>query len=222
MNPGQTFHSRVVLLLFCLLAMLAAFPALLPAATGATITYRKTFKSSYPEFVEIKIGESGSGTWDIRQLDEDSDAQPLQVSPSLAQRIFSLAAQLHNFDKANLDVHRKIANLGEKTFRYEKGGEAHEVSFNYTLSTPANQLLDIFEGIAIQMEDLSALQRAMRFDRLGVNEAVQRIEADYNRKVFTEPDRLLPVLDQLAADTQYLDIARQRARTLAEKIRNPK
>jgi hypothetical protein len=144
------------------------------------------------------------------------------VSPSLAQRIFSLAAQLHNFDKANLDVHRKIANLGEKTFRYEKGGEAHEVSFNYTLSTPANQLLDIFEGIAIQMEDLSALQRAMRFDRLGVNEAVQRIEADYNRKVFTEPDRLLPVLDQLAADTQYLDIARQRARTLAEKIRNPK
>jgi hypothetical protein len=62
----------------------------------------------------------------------------------------------------------------------------------------------------------------MRFDRLGVNEAVQRIEADYNRKVFTEPDRLLPVLDQLAADTQYLDIARQRARTLAEKIRNPK
>jgi len=202
--------------------MFQVFPAKLAAATGATITYRKTFKSSYPEFVEIKIDESGSGTWDIHQLDEDSDAQPLQVSAMLAQRVFSLAAQLHNFDKANLDVHRKIANLGEKTFRYEKGTEIHEVSFNYTLSTPANQLLDIFEGIAIQMEDMSALQRAMRFDRLGVNEAVQRIEADYNRKVFPEPDKLLPVLDQLAADTQYLDIARQRARTLAEKIRNPK
>jgi hypothetical protein len=224
MSPERRFHSRPVSLRLAssLLFLLAVFPASLPAATGATITYRKVFKSSYPEFVEIKIDESGSGTWDIHQLDEDADGQPLQVSSSLAQRIFSLAAQLHNFDKANLDVHRKIANLGEKTFRYEKDGETHEATFNYTLSTPANQLLDIFEGLAIEMEDFSALQRAMRFDRLGVNEAVQRIETDYNRKVIPEPDKLLPVLDQLAADSQYLDIARQRARSLAEKIRNPK
>ena len=219
MSSGQKLHWR---LLSPLLLLLAVLPGSLAAATGGTITYRKVFKSSYPEFVEIKIDESGAGTWDIHQLDEESDGQPLQVSSSLAQRIFSLAAQLHYFDKANLDVHRKIANLGEKTFRYDKGGVSHEATFNYTLSTPANQLLDIFEALAIEMEDLSALQRAMKFDRLGVNEAVQRIEADYNRKVIPESEKLLPVLDQLAADSQYLDIARQRARSLAEKIRNPK
>ncbi|MGH9703826.1 MAG: hypothetical protein ACRD4K_10660 [Candidatus Acidiferrales bacterium] len=219
MSNGWKFHARLISSLLLLLAFLPASPA---AATGGIITYRKVFKSSFPEFVEIRIDESGTGTWDIHQLDEEADRQPLQVSSSLAQRVFSLAAQLHYFDKANLDVHRKIANLGEKTFRYEKGGVSHEATFNYTLSTSANQLLYIFEALAIEMEDVSALQRAMKFDRLGVNEAVQRIETDYNRKVILEPEKLLPVLDQLAADSQYLDIARQRARSLAEKIRNPK
>ena len=32
------------------------------SATPATITFRKIFKSSYPEFVEIKVSDSGSGT----------------------------------------------------------------------------------------------------------------------------------------------------------------
>jgi len=37
-----------------------------------------------------------------------------------------------------------------------------------------------------------------------------------------EPERLLALLDQLAADEKYLDIARQKARTLAGRIRNPR
>ena len=35
-------------------------------AANATVTYRKIFKSSYPEYVEIKISDSGTGTFDIR------------------------------------------------------------------------------------------------------------------------------------------------------------
>jgi hypothetical protein len=208
-------------LAFALLPSLL-LPLFLSAAGGPTITFRKVFKSSYPEFVEIKLDENGTGTWDIHQIGEESDPQPLEVSRAIAQKIFSLAAQLHYFENANLDVHRRIANLGQKTFRYEKGGVTHETIFNYTLNANANQLLDVFEGLAVEMEDLSSLQRAMRYDRLGVNDALLRLDADYNRKFIPEPERLLLVLDQLAADSQYLDIARQRARSLADRIRNPK
>ena len=71
-------------------------PTAIPAASDApTITYRKVFKSSYPEFVEIKLNESGRGTFDMRQLDEEANPQPFEVNASLAARIFALAAKLH-------------------------------------------------------------------------------------------------------------------------------
>jgi hypothetical protein len=192
-----------------------------PAAPNSpTITYRKIFKSSYPEFVEIKLNESGHGTFDIRQLDEEGNPQPFEVSFPLAEKIFALAAKLHNFQGVDLDVHRRIANLGEKTLRYEKGSESHEAKFNYTLDDSASQLIAIFEGLARQTTDLSDLERTMRYDRLGVNDVLQQIEQDYNNKLFPEPERLLPALDQLAGDSKFIDIARQRARALASRIRS--
>jgi hypothetical protein len=188
--------------------------------TGATITFRKIFKSSYPEFVEIKVKDSGSGTYDIRQLDEEANPQPLTVTAQLTQRIFQLAAALHDFDGIDLEVHRRIANLGQKTFRYEKGGDAHEATFNYTLNDSATQLLNIFEGISREQGDLADLERTMRYDRLGVNDVLLQVESDYSKKLLPEPDRLLPTLDAIAADEKIIDIARDRARGLANRIRS--
>jgi hypothetical protein len=187
---------------------------------AAEITFRKVFKTSYPEFVEIKINQAGSGTYDIRQLDEDANPQPFEVSAPLAQRIFALAAKLNNFQNVDLEVHRRLANLGAKTLRYEKGTEKHETDFNYTLDDTATQLVNIFEGLARQTTDLSDLVRTMRYDHLGVNDVMQQIERDYNNKLLPEPERLLPTLDQLAADEKFIDIARNRARNLATRIRS--
>jgi hypothetical protein len=202
---------------------LAYFAAPAARAVGpnasATITFRKVFKTSYPEFVEIKVTDAGSGTYDIRQLDEEANPQPLEVGTALAQRIFHLAAALHDFQDVDIEVHRRIANLGQKTFRYEKGGEAHEVTFNYTLNEPASQLLDIFEGIAREETDLSDLRRTARYDRLGVNDVLMQIESDYSKKLLPEPSKLLPALDEVAADQKIIDLARERARTLAGRIR---
>ncbi len=113
---------------------------------AAEITFRKVFKTSYPEFVEIKINQAGSGTYDIRQLDEDANPQPFEVSAPLAQRIFALAAKLNNFQNVDLEVHRRLANLGAKTLLYEKGAEKHQTDFNYTLDDTATQLVNIFDA----------------------------------------------------------------------------
>jgi len=208
--------------LLCPPASHRAFSASRAAAENAAaeITFRKVFKTSYPEFVEIKINQAGSGSYDIRQLDEDANPQPFEVSAPLAQRIFELAAKLNNFQNVDLEVHRRLANLGAKTLRYEKGAEKHETDFNYTLDDTATQLVNIFEGLARQTTDLSDLVRTMRYDHLGVNDVMQQIERDYNNKLLPEPERLLPTLDQLAADEKFIDIARTRARTLATRIRS--
>ena len=232
--------ARTSLVLFVLAVFAAEISAAMPAGLSrptashrafsatntpaenpaAQITFRKVFKTSYPEFVEIKINQAGSGSYDIRQLDEDANPQPFEVSAPLAQRIFALAAKLNNFQNVDLEVHRRLANLGAKTLLYEKGSEKHETDFNYTLDDTATQLVNIFEGLARQTTDLSDLVRTMRYDHLGVNDVLLQIERDYNNKLLPEPERLLPTLDQLAADDKLIDIARSRARALATRIRS--
>ena len=186
---------------------------------GATITYRRVFKGSNPEFIEIKVGDQGKNTFDIRQLDEDADPVAFEVGPEVQKKIFDLASDLNHFANQNLDVQKKIANLGQKTFRYEDGSEVHETTFNYTMNTSATQLMQIFEGLAKQEQDLTTLQRRAQFDRLGVNDALMQFESDMEHRLLPEPERLLPVLDQIAADSHFVEIARTRARALAERIR---
>jgi hypothetical protein len=220
MNLPALKHRGVVFAIIAALVLAVSAVALSASPSdGPTVTFRKIFKSSYPEFVEIKVTQRGTGTFDIRQLDDEASPAPFEIGTPLTQRIFDLTSKLRNFQGLDLDVHRRIANLGEKTFRYEKAGETHEVKFNYTLDDSATQLLNIFEGLTRQESDLSNLERAMRYDRLGVNDAVRQVEVDYNQKLLPEPERLLPPLDRVASDSAFVDIARQRARTLAARIR---
>ena len=180
---------------------------------------RKVFKSSTPEFTEIRIPENGRATCDQRSLEDEPDPQPMEISAALRGRIFALAADLHNFRGISLDIRRRIANLGEKTFRYEKGSEINEVKFNYTLNAKAGQLQQIFEGLAREQEDFAILQRRMKYDRLGVNEALTQLDDDVKHQAVAQPERFLPLLEQIAGDSKFLEIARQRARALVDTIR---
>ena len=192
-----------------------------PAPSGAKLTFRRVFKGSSPEFIEISVREdSDTGAYEIRQLDEDVGSLPFQVSAAWRTKMFDLAAQLKHFQGQDLDVHRKIANLGEKTFRWESGAEVHEAKFNYTLNSAAAQLLQIFEGLARQQEHVDLISRRMKYDRLGINDALLQFESDLNRSLLPEPQRVVPLLDQIAGDSHFVDIARQRARSLAERIRH--
>jgi hypothetical protein len=218
----KTSVRPILCLLLLFSAGLSNFGRSSPGASGV-FTYRRIFKGSTPEFIEIKINDnSDTGSYEIRQLDEDPGATPFEVSHSLRAKIFELIGELNHFKGADLDVHRKIANLGEKTFHWEAGGQAYEVKFNYTINPAATQLLQICEGLARQQELIELLQRRIKYDRLGVNDALLELETDVSKGVLPEPDRVLPLLDQIAGDSRFVEIARQRARALAERIRHPK
>jgi hypothetical protein len=216
-----TLRRAAVALLLLLVCFSTSRAPASPAAGSAVFTYRRIFKSSTPEFIEIKITEdSDAATYEIRQLDEDPGAAPFEVSHALRTKIFELIAQLHYFKGIDLDIHRKIANLGEKTFRWERGSDGNEVKFNYTINAEASQLLQICEGLARQEELVELLQRRIKYDRLGVNDALLQLETDLSKGVLPEPQQLLPLLDQISNDYRFVEIARQRARALAEKVRH--
>lgn len=214
----------LVVMLGCGVAMASAqaraAASIAPASSSQTakVTFRRVFQGSSPEYIELCIWDDAkSATYEIRQMDDDPGSAPFEVGDAIRSKIFGLTAQLRNFQEQDLDVHRKIANLGEKTFRWEQGGAAHETKFNYTLNPAAAQLLQIFEGLARQQEHYELITRRMRYDRLGIYDALLQFESDLNRGLLPEPKRLVPLLEQIADDPKYVDVARKRARMLADR-----
>jgi hypothetical protein len=198
-------------------ARASAAPA--PSAQTAKVTFRRVFQGSSPEYIELCIWDDAkTATYEIRQMEDDPGSAPFEVGAPLRAKIFGLTAQLHNFQGQDLDVHRKIANLGEKTFRWEQGGVAHETKFNYTLNPAASQLLQIFEGLSRQQEHYELITRRMRYDRLGVYDALLQFESDLNRGLLPEPQRLGPLLEQIASDPKFVDVARKRAQSLLDRV----
>jgi hypothetical protein len=228
-RPGS--QSARLLCVFALLTAIAVSPRAnaqksrkaAPTAdasdSGPALTFTQVFKSSYPEYIQIIVDQEGKGTWDIRQLDDQPSPQPLQIDVALAQKMFALAANLHDFQGADLDVHRRIANLGTKTFEYKNGAAENQVTFNFTNNPDAQQLQAIFDGLERQELDLSDMQRVVRYDHLGVNDVILRVQNDVKRKLIPEPAALLPALDEIASNNDLIDMSRQRARAIAEQIR---
>src|SRR5690349_20913047 len=92
--------SAVVCWLAC-----SALPALAPCS--AKLTFRRDFKGSSTEIIEISVREdSDVAGYEIRKLDEDAGASPFQVGPALRTKMFELAAELKHFQRQDLDVHR--------------------------------------------------------------------------------------------------------------------
>src|SRR5215471_8705696 len=207
--------------LLVVLGWSAVFAQAARSAASAKVTFRRVFQGSTPEFIELTVrDDSKTGTYEIRQMDEDPGSAPFEVGDALRTKIFALTAELHNFQGLDLDVHRKIANLGEKTFRWEQGPVTHETKFNYTLNPAAAQLLQIFEGLARQQEHFELISRRMRYDRLGIYDALLQFESDLNRGLLPEPQRLVPLLEQIANDPKYVDVARKRAQFLISRIQH--
>lgn len=213
-------HPSLLAVLSLLLFASFFFPFSSHAGDAARVTYRKVFKDSSPEFLEIKLAENGPCTYEIRQIDDDPSPRPFEVGRAVIEKAFALAAELNHFRDTQLDVRRRLANLGQKTFRWERDGQAFEVTFNFTTNPTAMQLMQLFEGLGRQQAHLDTLAHRVKYDRLGVNDALLHFEADLNRKVIPEPERLLATLESVANDSRVVDIARQRARAIIERIKS--
>ncbi len=202
-------NRRTAVLLFLFCAVLAAEPRLY---------YSKFFKGSVPEFVAINVDPNGHVTY--QEAKDDDNPIRVQLPQADAQELFSLADKLDRFQRP-LESGLKIANLGEKTFRFEDGKDRHEIQFNYSQDLNAQALLDWFERITESERHFISLERTVRYDKLGVNDVLLQLQITYDHKRLVAPEQFLPLLDRVAKNESFLHIARERAAGLTESIRKP-
>jgi len=202
------------LLLLAIAGSLAA-PLFAAGENPPRITYIKSFPGSTPAYVEISLERSGATTY---KEAADDDPEAFTLNGATTSAIFDLAAKLDHFSHP-LESGLKIAKMGEKTLRWEGNGKTSEVKFNYSTNADAQALADWFERITQTERLLLQYQRAIRHDRLGVNDALLGIQSAWDGKRLAGADRLLPLLDKVAASDVYMRMSRERAAQLAAAIR---
>ncbi len=195
-------------LLIAIFAVMTAFAADPPPR----IVYTKTFPGSTPAFVAITVERDGRVVY--KEAVDDENPIKFQLAPADADAIFATVEKLDRF-KRPLESGLKVANMGAKTFRFEQGREVYETKFNYTVDQDGALLADWFERV-IETEQLFIdLERAVRFDKLGVNQALLRLQSWWDRKRIVAEKQFLPLLDRVRKNESYLHMARERAEVLA-------
>jgi hypothetical protein len=184
---------------------------------GARLFYSKSFPGSVPAYMQVTV-ESGGAV----EYRESEDEQPLKfkLTETETQTVFGLADKLDHF-KNPVESGLKVAFMGKKTFRWENGTEKSEQQFNYSTDVTAQELLDWFERMAESAQNRIDLERAAKYDRLGVDKALRVLWAAMDRKRLVGLDQYLPMLDRIANNESYMHTARAKAAEMAETIRKP-
>ncbi len=204
-------HGLCVALLLGLLA----FPA--AAQTKAEkLLYVKSFPGSNPSYQQLEIQRDGMGVY--QEAEEEADPVNLQLPAKVATQVFELAKELEYF-RQPLESGLNIAKMGEKTFRYQ-GEQTHSQTFNYTTVPAAQKLLDLCERIAESQRLFIRLEYTLKFDRLGVNDALIAIDAALKRDRLMGAQHMLPMLDQIINSKRYMNISRSRADAIARALRS--
>jgi hypothetical protein len=185
------------------------------AQSGPRVLYSKSFPGSSPAYVAITVEQGGAATY---TESKDDDPEMFALENDVAGAIFGLAEKLGYF-KRPLESGLKVANLGAKTYRWENGAETYEAKFNYSLDENARTLQDWFEKITESERAYLALDRAVKHDRLGVHEAMLQLVSLWEHKRLVATPQMLPILDKVAENEAFINMARERAAWLAAAIR---
>jgi hypothetical protein len=193
-----------------------SYALLFLALAAAQLQFTKSFPGSNPDYVLITIDQNGAGVFKTAPDDE----QPLkfQLTPAEATALFDLAGRVDLSQK--LESPAKVANMGKKTIRYVKDSGAAEQSFNYTENLDARALSDWFERISETEIRYIDLERAAKYDKIGVNQALLQLQVAWERKRLVAASQFLPLLDRVANGESYVHMARNRAAALAATFRS--
>ncbi len=201
------------------LVWLLVFGCAACAADSPRLFYSKSFPGSVPAYVAVTLDKRGAGAF--QEAPEDDNPLKFQLAQAEADQIFGLAEKLERF-KRPLESPLKVAFMGTKTFRFENGAEKSEVKFNFSDDPAARELADWFERITESELHRINLERAAKYDKLGVLKALLLLETAFERKRLVGHAQFLPLLDRIAKNETYMHAARVRAAGMADVIRAAK
>jgi len=197
--------------------LILLFAGSLFAQDARRFFYSKSFPGSTPAYVQVTLEKNGDAVY--REAPDDDLPLQFKLTPAETAEVYSLVEKLDDF-KHPVESGLKVAFMGTKTFRLENGAAKTEVQFNYSEDPNAKLLWDWCERLTESAEHRISLDRAAKYDRLGVMKALNLLGSAIERKRVVGLEQYLPTLDRIIKNESYMHTARARASEIAEFIRS--
>ncbi len=183
------------------------------------VTFTLDFPKSEPEHFIIRVPSEGVAHYESSgrlEIDSEPDSFDFNfsLSPAMRSRIFDLSAKAGYF-QGNLEGHTKhIAFTGKKTLTYKDAGRSGEGSYNYSSNPAVQELTAIFQGLSVTLEFGHRLDYDRHYQKLAMDEELKRMEEVEERNALVDVGVIQPILEQIAADSSVMNVARSRAQRL--------
>ncbi len=202
-----------------------------PAAAPTAIAENKndgvkyTYEFSQPKFVVKHIvlehDTNGRGTVKFERLNEDTPiVEPLALSATALARINSAWQGLQFLDSnTDYQADKQFPHLGTMRIGMEQGTRKRVAEFNWTQNADASTLVTEYRRAADQAILIFDISVARENQPLNAPKLMEVMESYLKREALSDPEQLLPLLQELSTDEHIPLIARNHALRLIKKIR---
>lgn len=195
-----------------------------PAVQAASVTYAVESEQRDPARFSLAVDLVGHAVYQADEApgEEGEPREPyraeFEVSPATRDRIFGLAQATGYFEGDFEFRKHRIAQTGRKTLTYRDGMRTTSTTLNWSENKQIQQLIDIFESIALTQSLARRLALQRRFDKLGLDATLKRMEQLRRSNFLGELQAIAPLLRQIAADRGVMKLARDRANRLLDQV----
>ena len=184
-----------------------------------------TYEFTQPKFVVKHIvlehDANGRGSVTFERLNEDTPiVEKIQLSTAALARI-NAAWQGLRFLDSNTDYQadKQFAHLGTMRIGMEQGTRKRVAEFNWTNNADAEKLITEYRRVADQAILIFDISVARENQPLNAPKLMEVLESMLKRNALSDPQQLLPLLQDLSTDERVPLIARNHALRLVKKIR---
>jgi len=138
--------------------LILLFAGSLVAQDAQRFFYSKSFPGSDPAYVQVTLEKNGEAVY--REAPDDDQPLMFKLTGAETAEVYALVEKLDYF-KHPVESGLKVAFMGTKTFRLEKGAQKTEVQFNYSEDANAKLLWDWCERLTESAQHRIELARGI-------------------------------------------------------------
>lgn len=188
-------------------------------SSAASYHYRFENERFTTPLQEIEFDGSGRGKFRFQKKDNEEIVNDLELSQTLLARIQSLFDQLNFLTSQEDYQHKKnFSHLGTVTITQSRSGKERTVKFNYTDNPAMSQLRDIFQNIVTQETRFFEIEVVRSTDPISTPAQMRMLDDDLRSKRIADPNRFVPLLNDIKLDEGVPLIARNHADRLLKAI----
>lgn len=193
------------------------------------VTFRFDWPSGMVPQYRITVAQDGSAVYEghAAPLPQSRFAPPstgpvalepfrreTAISPSMTRKIFDMTGALKQFHVDCATKVKNVADTGAKTLAYTGPEGSGECSYNYSDNKTVRELTDVFQGIAETMNEGRTLDHLHRYDRLGLDGAMETLAREVSDGRALELGTIAGTLRSIAGDTEVMERVRLQASKL--------